>query len=136
MSTPIVFPDEELVVTTWLASVLPGYTAETVAVGTQYSGQARAVTIRSDGGPRLDAVRKVVRLGVNVYATTDDEQVVNDLARVVAACVVAIPDGQPVLRAEQTGGPESIPEDNPALLHRYLTFELLIRGTELQGATP
>jgi hypothetical protein len=115
VTAPIVFPDEELVVTTWLA---------------------RAVTVRSDGGPRLDPARKVVRLGVNVYAVTDDEQVVNDLARVVAACVMAIPDGQPVLRAAQTGGPESIAEENPALLHRYLTFELLLRGSELQGVTP
>jgi hypothetical protein len=86
---------------------------------------ARMVTIRRDGGPRLDVARDQPRIAVNVWATT--EQDCNDLARMVAALIWALPDGDPILRVDQTSGPTTIPDDRP---HKYLTFDLLMRGVD------
>jgi hypothetical protein len=134
----VLFDDIELVVTgalrTALAARAEPYT-DNVYVSNQtaldaVTGQpvthARTVTIRRDGGPRLDVARDQARIGVNVWA--DTEQDCNDLARMVAALLWAMPDGDPILRVDQTTGPSVVPDDRP---HRYLTFDVLMRGTDL-----
>jgi hypothetical protein len=86
--------------------------------------RARMVTIRRDGGPRLDVAREAARVGVNVWAET--EQDCNDLARMVAALLWSLPDGDNCVRVDITSGPSVVPDDRP---HRYLTADLIMRGT-------
>ena len=130
--TPIVWPDVELEVTGYLRANLPTYYAEQVRVSTKYTGLAREVVIRRDGGGQLDQIRETARLGVNVYATAKTDQAVSNLARTVVALLVASPDGDPIVNARMMSGPSPIPESGD-LTHRYLTFELTVRGTALQG---
>lgn len=135
--TPVLFDDIELVTTgalrTALAARSEPYTDDVyVSISSppdpadgEPETPARMVTIRRDGGPRIDVAREQARIAVNVYA--DDEQECNDLARMVAALMWAMPDGDPILRVDQTTGPTVIPDDRP---HRYLTFDVLTRGTD------
>jgi hypothetical protein len=88
----------------------------------------RMVIVRRDGGGRLDAVREAPRLGVNVWAKT--EQDANNLGRMVAALLTASPDGITVSRARVTGGPYPI-EDDSKQERRYITAELISKGHTL-----
>lgn len=136
--TPVLFDDVELLVTGNLRTALAArsepytdgvYVSISSPADPSTGGPdtpARMVTVRRDGGPRLDVVRDQARIAVNVWAAT--EQDCNDLARMVAALVWAMPDGDPVLRVDQTSGPQTVPDDRP---HKYMTFDLLIRGTDL-----
>ena len=128
-TTPIIYPDVELAVTAYLRAALATY-GQSVRVSTNYKGDAREVVVRRDGGPQLDRIRETARLGVNVYATSSNDQAVSDLARVVSAHLRAMADGSPVTRVEQTSGPSPIPEPGN-LTRRYLTFEVDVRGVEL-----
>ncbi len=85
----------------------------------------RMVIVRRDGGPRLDVVREVARLGINVWGETD--QIATDLARMTAALLWSSPDGDPVSKVTQTLGPSSVPDESkqPRL---YMTFELISKG--------
>lgn len=87
----------------------------------------RMVIVRDDGGPRLDVVREVARLGVQVWAKTDEDA--SDLARLVAALLWAAPDGKPVVKAS-TSGPWPVPDES-GQPKRYLTAELVVRCSAL-----
>ena len=87
----------------------------------------RMVIVRRDGGGRLDAVREAPRLGINVWAMTDQDA--TDLARMVAALIWASPDGNPVSKVTVTGGPYPIPDDSTQFL-RYITAELISKGRD------
>lgn len=131
MTTPVLFPDVELWATGWLRDALAGRTepyAQDVYVGNSVPSprRDRMVTFRRDGGPRLDQVRELARVGVNVWATSERDA--TDLARLVAALLWAAPDGAPVLRAQQVSGPSPIPDEQP---RRFMSFELTVRGTNL-----
>lgn len=127
MTTPIIFPDVELWATAYLRTALAAHGYVGMAVSNRRESQATAVQVRRDGGPTLDQVRESARLGVNVYAPT--EQAATDLARTVSALLRAAADGAPVLRVTQTSGPSPIADESGP--RRYMTFELTIRGTEL-----
>ena len=86
----------------------------------------RMVIVRRDGGGRLDVVREAPRLGINVWAKT--EQDANDLGRLVAALLWAAPDGDPVSRVTVTGGPYPVADDTDFL--RYLTAEVISHGRD------
>jgi hypothetical protein len=88
----------------------------------------RMVILRRDGGPRLDAAREAVRLGIRVWATTDQD--VNDLARMVRALLWAAADGSPVVRVDDQSGPADVPDDTGQPC-RYLVVELIVRGSNL-----
>lgn len=131
MTTPVLFPDVELWCAGWLRSALAGRTepyAQNVYVGNTVPSprRDRMVTFRRDGGPRLDQVRELARVGVNVWATSERDA--TDLARLVAALLWAAPDGAPVLRAQQVSGPSPVPDEQP---RRFMSFELTVRGTNL-----
>jgi hypothetical protein len=127
MVLPLVtFPDVELVVTGYLRTALSSY-GSPVRVSTFYTGNPLEVVVRRDGGPSLDQLREVARLGVNVYAKATNDKAVNDLSRAVSAHLRAMPDGQPVLRVTQSSGPSPIPEAS-GLTRRYMTFEVYVRG--------
>ena len=86
----------------------------------------RMLIVRRDGGGRLDVVREAPRLGINVWAKT--EQDANDLGRLVAALLWAAPDGDPVSRVTVTGGPYPVADDNDFL--RYITAEVISHGRD------
>lgn len=87
----------------------------------------RMVIVRRDGGPRLDVVRESVNLAVNVWGET--EQVATDLARLTAALLWSSPDGDPVVRVDQTLGPSPVP-DSSEHPRRFMTFDLICRGRD------
>lgn len=132
MSLPLVaFPDVELWAAGYLRTALAART-EPYAAGVFVSNAVpstrrdRMVIVRRDGGPRLDAVREVARLGVNVWGSTEQE--VTNLTRLVRALLWAAPDGKPVCKAVENSGPSSIPDAQP---RRFMTFELTVRGSDL-----
>ena len=133
MALPVViFPDVDLWATGYLRSALaaraePYAAGVKVAVTVPATRPARLVVVRRDGGPRLDVARETARLGVRVWAGT--EQDATDLARLVAALLWAAPDGNPVLKVTQTSGPSPVPDSSGQPL-RYLTFEVTTRGAQ------
>lgn len=133
MLPAVVFPDVELWATGWLRTALaarPEAYAANVFVGTAVPStrRDRMVTIRRDGGPRLDATREAARLGVNVWGKTEQEA--SDLARLVRALLWAAPDGNPVCRVDELAGPSPV-ADESGQPRRFLTFELTVRGSDL-----
>lgn len=133
--TAIVFPDVELWATTYLRSELatrPEAYAANVWVSNVVPATRsdRMAVVRRDGGPRLDATREAARLTVRVWGSTEQEA--TDLARLVGALLWAAPNGDPVLRVTQPTGPTPVPDDSHQPL-RLLTFEVVVRGTELEG---
>jgi hypothetical protein len=127
MTTPIIFPDLELWATGYLRTTLASYGYPGMHVDNKRGTEVTAVWVRRDGGSQLDTVREAPRLGVNVFAPT--EQKVADLARTVSALLVAAPDGAPVLKVTQTSGPSPIADASGP--RRFMTFEVLVRGAEL-----
>ena len=129
----IVFPDTELVLCTLLREALATraepYATE-VYVGTTVPNprRSRMVTIRRDGGPRVDGVLEAAQVGVNVWA--EDELAVNGLAQLVRALLWALPTGTPLCRVDDISGPVAIADDSDQPL-RYLTFEITVRGEPL-----
>ena len=131
MPAAVIFPDVELWACGWLRTALDARTepyADGVKVGTTVPNPrpARLVTIRRDGGPRLDTVRESARIGVNVWAGT--EQDASDLAALVRALLWSAPDGAPVCRVVELSGPSPVADDQP---RRYMTFELIVKGADL-----
>lgn len=127
MKPVVIFPDIELVVTTYLRTALASYGYPSVFVSNKRGTQTTAVWVRHDGGPALDQVRESARVGVNVYAPT--EQDADDLARTVSALLVASPNGNPIVRAEQSSSPSGVAEVNGA--RRFMSFEFTVRGSDL-----
>lgn len=124
---PIIFPDVELTLTAALRTALAAHGYPGMFVSNRRETQTSAVWIRRDGGPTLDVVREAARVGVNVFAPT--EQAVTDLARTVSALLRAAANGTPILRVVQTSGPSPIADGSGP--RRYMTFEVVTRGTEL-----
>lgn len=139
MRPDVLFPDAVLSTCTRLRADLAArsesYTSN-VYVGDKMPTDAnnkptrkdRMVILRRDGGPRLDGAREAVRLGVRVWAMTDQD--VNDLARMVRALLWASADGDPVVRVDDQSGPTDLPEDSGQPC-RYLVVELITRGSNL-----
>lgn len=127
MSTPVIFPDAELWATGYLRTALASHGYPGMFVSNKRGTQATAVWVRRDGGPALDHVREAARLGVNVFAPT--EQAVTDLARTVSALLRAGADGSPVVLVTQTSGPSPIADESGP--RRFMTFEITVRGADL-----
>lgn len=125
--TPIVFPDVELELTGYLRANLPAYFPG-VFVSNVRGSQTLAVWVRRDGGPELDQVREAPRVGVNVYAPT--EQQATNLALTVSALLRSCADGDPILRVRQALGPSPI-ADETGIPRRFMSFEIHVRGVEL-----
>lgn len=129
----IVFPDVELLVCGLLRQALSSR-AETYAadvyVGTTVPNPrpSRIITVRHDGGARLDAALETAQLGINVYAMTETDA--NDLARLTRALLWAAPNGKPLTRVDDVSGPVAVPNESGQFL-RYLTVEATLRGEPL-----
>lgn len=128
----IVEPDVELVVTEVVRAFLSGRPeeyAQQVKVGrkTPTDIPLRLVTVRSDGGPRIDLARWQPRLGLNAFA--DSDQNAMDLALLVTAGLEAATDGSPIRKLIRPTTPVRVPEpdDRP---HVYWSCELIVKGRE------
>jgi len=128
----IVWPDVEAAAITYLTAALAAR-PEAVTTGVRVSraqvdGTARQVIVRDDGGPRIGDVRATARIGVRVLAATWADCA--DLSALVVALIGAWPDGRPVVavRALTRGYPVA---DDSGVPERYLTAELVVRGTTL-----
>lgn len=127
MTTPaIIFADVELELTGYLRTALAAHGYPGMHVSNTRGTQATAVWVRRDGGPTLDQVRELARVGVNVFAPT--EQAATDLARTVSALLRAAADGSPIVKVTQTMGPSPVADSTP---RRYCTFEITQRGAVL-----
>lgn len=122
----VVFPDAEL----WAV----GYVRAALADSSVFVGnvdgsttKTKRVVIRRDGGPQTSPVTEVARLGVRVFAPS--EQAATDLARLVQAHLAASTGEGPVRRYRGLSGPSSVAD--PAGPMRYLTCELTVVGTAL-----
>jgi hypothetical protein len=133
MTVPVVFPDVELAVLGALRTALAAR-SEPYATGVTAGRTApatlpnRLVTVRRDGGPRLDVTREEARLTVNVWHTSVED--CSALARLVRALLWALPDGAPVCRVRESGGPAVVPEAN-GRPHIAMTFDAIVRGADL-----
>lgn len=117
----VVFPDVELFVTGYLRTALAD---ATVYVGNVdgSSTKARRVIVRRDGGPQTSPVTEVARLGVRVFAAT--EQAASDLARTVYAHLAATPGAGPVRRFQGLSGPSAVADPSGPM--RFLSCELTV----------
>lgn len=129
----IIFPDVERLICGLLREALtsrPEPYATDVYVGTTVPNPRlpRMLTVRHDGGSRIDAALETAQLGINVYAMTETD--VNDLARLTRALLWAAPNGKPITRVDDVSGPVAVPNESGQFL-RYLTVEATLRGEQL-----
>lgn len=125
MSTPVIFPDLELVVAGYLRTALAAYGYPGMFVSNARGTQATAVWVRRDGGPTIDVIREQPRLSTNVFAPTEKD--VNDLARTVAALLRAMPR-QYAVDVDEVSGPTPIADSSP---RRFMSHQITVRGSEL-----
>lgn len=85
---------------------------------------ARMVIVRRDGGPELTVASELVRLGINVYAATDED--VANLTILVRALVKAAAGDGPV-RKTTVNGHLSLPNED-TYRRRYFAAEAVMRA--------
>lgn len=86
-----------------------------------------AVTVRSDGGPMVDQVQTVARIGINLWAP--DEPTAFDMAALTEKTLLGAVDGSLVLGMSSVSGPVPIAEPNQPATHIYMTFEAVLAGS-------
>lgn len=128
MRPVVIFPDVEAWAVTWLRTALaarPEAYASGVTVATKVPTTipARLVQVRRDGGPVADLVTAVPRLGVNVWAGSEEDA--TDLAALVEALLLSVSASDPVEFVRSMAGPSPIPDTKP---RRYFTVEAITRG--------
>jgi hypothetical protein len=126
--TPVVFPDVELELCSYLRTTLADYGYPGIFVSNRRESQNVAVWVRRDGGPVLDKTRDAARVGINVYSAGATDAGVTALAATVAALMRAAPDGDPIVKVDQLSGPSPIPGSVP---QRFMLFEVVTRGSDL-----
>jgi len=129
MAEVAIFGDTELFLCTWLRGKLTArteaYTTGVVVSNTVPTTRpARLVTVRRDGGPKVNPLTEAARLGVNVYAATEADA--TNLARLTRAILSGAAGQGPVRRVTETSGPSPIPDVVP---RRYFVAELLVHGS-------
>jgi hypothetical protein len=137
MSLPaVIFPDIEKVLVAAIKNELNARSesyAQNVHVSTIKPAAdvkpypSRIVTIRSDGGPKVDWVRKLERIGINVWADTYADA--SNLARLIEALSVTL-TGDEIKLSRVALSPTRIDEAGPQEA-RYLTLELIVKGSTL-----
>lgn len=89
---------------------------------------ARLVTVRDDGGSRSATVTKSSALGVNVWASSEEDA--SDLARMVVALLENAGGDAPVVGHSGTSGPVRVPEES-GTPHWFASVDLVHRGASL-----
>lgn len=135
----VIFPDVEMVLVAGLKTALASRTepvADSVHVSTikpapDVSPYPTAiVTIRSDGGPVMDDVRKTERIGINVWCSgTQAYENASELAHLVTALMKSL-TGDSIKYVNNVLSPIRIDEESTEE-HRYMTFELIVKGSTL-----
>lgn len=127
----VLFADAEA----WAVDYLTGFLAsraETYAQDVHVSTRVpnprtgRMVVVRRDGGPRNSVASEVARLGVRVWAATDEDSA--DLTGLVRAALAASPGEGPVRAMTEISGPSYVVEESGQPL-RYVVVELTMRAT-------
>ena len=131
MAEVAIFDDVELWACSWLRSKLSArpeaYTTGVVVSNTVPTTRpTRLVTVRRDGGPKVNPLTEAARLGVNVWAATEADA--TNLARLTRAILSGAAGQGPVRRVTETSGPSPIPDVVP---RRYFVVELTITGSVL-----
>jgi hypothetical protein len=124
----VVMPDVEAWATGYLRDALAARTepyASGVTVSTTVPNPrpARFVTVRRDGGGRVDLMHEAPRLGVNVWAATEADA--TDLASLVEGLLLAVRAVDGIAAVSSLSGPSPVADEQP---RRYLTFEITMRG--------
>jgi hypothetical protein len=134
--TAVIFPDVEVVLVRDITAALAqdtSSTAQDVRVATikpapdESPYPAKIVVVRGDGGPQLDHVRKLERVGLTIWA--DTYQDASQLARLVEARVKQL-TGTEIKLVEVILSPVRIDEAGPQEC-RYMTLEVITKGTPL-----
>lgn len=132
----VIFPDIEKVLVAGLKSALAGRdepVAQNVYVATKKPAPdytpypSKMVVVRADGGPQLDDVRKTERIGINIWC--DNYADANELSYLVAALMKTL-TGDSVKFVNMVLSPIRIDEASTEE-HRYSTFELIVKASEL-----
>ncbi len=118
--------------TGYLRTRLSGFSGIYVGTDTPEPLREWTVTLRRDGGPRVDAVQDVVRLGVNAWAATEYDLMngTNGLASLVRAHLLVAAGNGPVTGVREVSGP-MILADASQFAHAYMTFEVVALGVGL-----
>ena len=90
----------------------------------------RIITVRSDGGQKIDWVRKIERIGLTVWADTYADA--SDLARLLEALSITL-TGEYIKLSNVSLSPIRVEEAGPQEC-RYLTLELIVKGSTLASA--
>jgi hypothetical protein len=132
----VIFPDVEKVLVAGIKAALAERNesyALNVLVATKKPAPdftpypARIVTIRSDGGPQLDDVRKQERLGIHVWADTYSDA--SDLARLLEALLKQM-TGEEIKLVEIALSPVRVDEEGPQEC-RFMTIQVITKGVTL-----
>jgi len=129
MTEVAIFDDVELWACTWLRGKLAARseaytTGVVVSNAVPTTRPARLVTVRRDGGPKVNPLTEAARIGVNVWAATEADA--TNLARLTRAILSGAAGQGPVRRVTETSGPSPIPDVVP---RRYFVAELLVHGS-------
>lgn len=133
---PVIFPDVEKVLVAGLKAVIADRTeafCQDVWVSTIKPGPKvtpypeRIIVVRSDGGPQLDDVRKMTRIGLTVFAKSYADA--SDLSYMVAGLVRTL-TGEHIKLVEVILSPVRIDEESEEEV-RYMTLEIITKGYDL-----
>jgi hypothetical protein len=134
--TAVIFPDVEAVLVRDLTAALAGNPSQ-LAAGVRVATikpaadespyPSKIVVIRNDGGPQLDDVRKLERIGVTIWCNTYQDA--SRLARLVEALVKQM-TGTEIKLVEVILSPVRVDEAGPQEC-RYMTLEVITKGTPL-----
>lgn len=132
----VIFPDIEKVLVGALKTAIdarPESYAQDVVISTIKPSPevspypSRIITIRGDGGPELDYVRKQERVGITIWADTYSDA--SNLARLVEALVKGL-TGEYIKLIDINLSPVRIDEAGPQEC-RYITIQCITKGTAL-----
>jgi hypothetical protein len=132
----VIFPDVEKVLVAGIKAALAERNesyALNVLVATKKPAPdftpypSKIVTIRSDGGPQLDHVRKQERLGIHVWA--DSYADASDLARLLEALLKQM-TGEEIKLVEIALSPVRVDEEGPQEC-RFMTIQVITKGVTL-----
>jgi hypothetical protein len=132
----VIFPDTEKVLIAAIKEALSTRTesySQNVYVATKKPAPdvkpypSRIITIRGDGGPELDHVRKLERVGVNVWCNTYSDA--SDLSRLIEALFRTM-TGDQIKLVTVVLSPVRVDEESTQE-NRYMTLEVITKATTL-----
>ena len=136
MAEEVIFPDVEKVLVAGIKVALSTRTesyAQNVVVSTIKPAPdvspypSRIITIRSDGGPQLDYVRRQERVAITIWANTYSDA--SDLSRLIEALVRQM-TSESIKLVETVLSPVRLDEAGQQEC-RYMTIQVISKGIDL-----